>query len=231
MANFNTHFKCSMALSGAISATFLCNDAIELNTALWLWFVGSLGGLFPDIDSDNSTSLEVIYGLISLTFCFATVGYVTGDNFDEISLLELLFLPTLVYLVINVLCLTVLKKITVHRGNCHSLIFGLASAVVILNLTFLLADEKSDQADTIAWLTGMIFLIGYLSHIFLDELNSIEFSSFRVKSSFGTAAKTFASGVFYNILLTIIIIGGWMIAPESEDFREVLTNWNEFKVL
>ena len=90
MANFNTHLNTAVIITGLSSATLLSADHIDLNGALWLWFLGSIGGLLPDIDSDNSTSLDTIFNLFALSTVLIVMHYITTELTIQISFVELI---------------------------------------------------------------------------------------------------------------------------------------------
>ncbi len=101
-----------------------------------------------------------------------------------------------------------LKRYTVHRGMFHSL----PAAVIFGEIAFLLA--SGDDVRLRAYKAGAVVL-GYLSHLLLDELYSIQWSHgrLRLKNSFGTALKLFGHGWWANLsaylklaILTAIIL-------------------------
>ena len=69
----------------------------------------------------------------------------------------------------------------------HSWIAGLASslaAVLIFYYVF-------DRPDGVAWLAGGFLFIGFLTHLILDEMYSVDVLGNHIKKSFGTAFKPF----------------------------------------
>ena len=97
IANFNTHLNTAVIITGLGSATLLTAGHIDLSGALWLWFLGSIGGLLPDIDSDNSTSLNTIFNLFALSAVLLVLHYITTELIIQISFIELIVVPLLVY--------------------------------------------------------------------------------------------------------------------------------------
>jgi hypothetical protein len=86
-----------------------------------------------------------------------------------------------------------LNRYTVHRGMFHSL----PAAAVFGELAFLLA---SGDDVRLRIYKGAAVSIGYMSHLLLDEIYSVEWShGLRLKSSFGTAVKLFGQGVWSNV--------------------------------
>ncbi|GAD81256.1 metal-dependent hydrolase [Vibrio ezurae] len=230
MANFDTHLKAGVAVTGIAAATFVAKGDITIQTALWLWFVGTIGSLYPDIDSDSSTSLEVIYGAMSIALCFGAMHFVIGDAHTPTGLLRLLLIPLAIYLFLHQILLRIFKKITAHRGACHSIVFGVANTLVLVNVTFYLAGHIVIKPAMTAWLTGFFFLMGFLLHLLMDEINSVEFSRFKLKNSFGTALKLLPENhIVLSISLVAICVVGYWYSPNVTEFIYILTNWGHFK--
>jgi len=135
MANFNTHLNTAVIITGLASATLLSAGHIDLKGALWLWFLGSIGGLLPDIDSDNSTSLDTIFNLFALSAVLLVLHYITTELIIEISFIELIVVPLLVYGFMKYIIRPIFEWITVHRGSCHSLLFILLCALLTTQVT------------------------------------------------------------------------------------------------
>ena len=72
-----------------------------------------------------------------------------------------------------------------HRGVWHSWIAGIACAFA----TVLIFYYVFDRPDGVAWLAGGFLLIGFLTHLILDEMYSVDVLGNHIKKSFGTAFK------------------------------------------
>ena len=232
MANFNTHLNTAVIITGLTSATLLSAGHIELKGALWLWFLGSIGGLLPDIDSDNSTSLDTIFNLFALSAVLLVLNYITTELIIEISFIELIVVPLLVYGFMKYIIRPIFEWITVHRGSCHSLLFILLCALLTTQVTWKLNDQSTTQAAVFAWLTGGFILLGGLIHLLLDEIYSVDLSNVTIKRSFGTALKI---ADFDNKLITlasVIAIAGLIyVAPPSKQTITALSDWSHFTFL
>lgn len=231
MANFNTHLTVATITTGLASATLLSASHIDLSTALWLWCLGSIGGLLPDIDSDNSTSLDSLFNLFSLIVVLMVLRYITGEQFAVIKLTELIVIPLLVYAIMRYVIRVLFEKITVHRGSCHSLFFILLSALLTTQVTWLLSYDYTAQPDIIAWLSGGFVFLGALIHLLLDEIYSVDLANARIKNSFGTAIKL---ADFKNKRATLVmlaaIVGLSFIAPATENTIKLLTSWSKLTI-
>ncbi|WP_028866276.1 metal-dependent hydrolase [Psychromonas aquimarina] len=229
MANFNTHLNTAAAATGLTSAALLSAGHIDLNSALWLWFIGTVGGLLPDIDSDNSTSLDSLFALFALTVILLVLRFITSGQFREISFTELIIIPVLVYGIMKYVIRPVFEKITDHRGSCHSLLFLLLCALLTTQVTWRLSHADSQHSDIIAWLAGGFVFLGGVIHLLLDEIFSVDLRNIRIKSSFGSALKLADFDNKILTLLTIIAVCVLLyISPASENTISILTNWSNF---
>ena len=231
MANFNTHLNVAALLTGISSASLVAAGHVELNTAIWLWFLGTIGGLLPDIDSDNSTSLDTIFNIFAFTVIIFIMRYISGDEFKNLSFLEVIAIPAVTYAFMKYGLRAVFERLTVHRGSCHSLIFlilsGLMTTLIISNVDNIHADD----ADIIAWLSGGFIFLGGLIHLILDEAYSVDLRNIKIKRSFGTALKI---ADFDSLLLTFSMIAAiallWLFTPEVESTIEMLSDWSMFQL-
>ena len=114
----------------------------------------------------------------------------------------------LIYVVIRFGALEFFKRFTVHRGMWHSLPAA-ASAGLIAYLVM----PSASNAERAYKAVGV--LVGFLVHLILDEIWSIEFgvAKLRIKKSFGTAMKFFGnnptSNVFVYAMLFALCYTAW----------------------
>ncbi|MCG6201432.1 metal-dependent hydrolase [Psychromonas antarctica] len=228
MANFNTHIYVVAASSGLASAALLTANHIDLNSALWLWFLGSLGGLLPDIDSDNSTSLDSIFTLLTLSVILSTIYYLTKAFAGTLKFSELIIAPLLIYALLRYLIRPLFEKLTIHRGSCHSLFFLL---LVALLTTQIIWRYSPNHSSIVAWLSGGFLFMGGVIHLLLDEICSVDLGNSRIKRSFGSAMKLADFSQKYATLLIFasIVALAWL-APPTQATLEILTNWSRFKL-
>jgi len=231
MANFKTHFNVAAITTGLTAAVLLSAEHINLNTALGLWFLGTVGGLLPDIDSDNSTSLDIIFNLFLFATLLVVMRHITAEDFQQISLVELIVAPLFVYVLIRYLIRPIFEKVTVHRGSCHSLLFVLLIALTTTQVVWRLTLQISEQFIVIAWLSGGFVFLGGFIHLLLDEIYSVDLSNARMKRSFGTALKL---AEFRNKSLTLLtvlsIIALAYTAPSPSKTINILSNWSKLKL-
>jgi membrane-bound metal-dependent hydrolase YbcI (DUF457 family) len=190
MAGFKTHITVSSLLGVGYGGTacFMCG--VPWPTCALAAGLCGVSGMLPDIDSDSSTPQRE-----SMAFASAAVPMMLLHRFQHWGMTpEMTILAgAAVYLLIRFGAAALLQLYTVHRGMFHSL----PAAAVFGELAFLLAsgDDLRLRIFTAAAVT-----IGYLSHLLLDEIWSVEWAhGLRLKSSFGTALKLFGHGTWSNV--------------------------------
>ena len=232
MANFNTHLNVAALLTGVSSASLVAAGHIELDTAIWLWFLGTIGGLLPDIDSDNSTSLDTIFNIFAFSVILIIMRYMTSAYFGELSFVEVIAIPVVTYGLMKYGLRTIFERLTVHRGSCHSLLFlvlcGLLTTQVIANVDGI----NSDKADSLAWLSGGFVFLGGFIHLMLDEMYSVDLRNIKIKRSFGTALKLVDLDSKLLALGMMIAVGVlWKTTPEIETTLDMLCDWSMFSLV
>lgn len=146
----------------------------------------AVAGMLPDLDSDSGVPLRE-----SIAFAAAVVPMMLVERFELAGFShEMIVLAGAgVYFIVRFGLAWILKTFTVHRGMFHSLpaaaIFGL--------LAFWMCSGNLDAK----YFKSAGLVIGFLSHLLLDELYSIEWTGgkLRLKKSFGTAFKLFSGRI------------------------------------
>ena len=193
MADFRTHITTSTTLGIAYGGVggFLLRDAageVPLTTCVLGGGLCAIAGMLPDLDSDTGIPLRE-----TMAFTAAVVPMLLIDRFEHLGLSaeSMVLFGVLIYLVIRFGIFELLKRYTVHRGMFHSI----PAAIIAAELGFLLC-SCDDIAMRYFKAGGM--LLGYMSHLILDEIYSIDLGRLRLKKSFGTALKLWGSHTFAN---------------------------------
>lgn len=229
MANFKTHINTAVIGSGLATAALLSTNHIGFNSAIWLWFLGTIGGLLPDIDSDNSTSLDTIFGIFTLSIVLISVRFISHAMFKEPRFIELIATGIIVYGMMKLIVRPLFENITVHRGSCHSILFLILSGLIATQLTWRLSGIDTQQGHFIAWLSGGFVFFGGMIHLLLDEICSVDLQNATIKRSFGTAIKLvdFKSKTI-TLLMMVSVAGLAYISPATEYTIRILTDWSSF---
>ena len=226
MANFNTHLTGAFAVSGIAALTIYKTGLIDDSGFLMCVALGTVGGLLPDLDSDNSTPIKLGFNLASFMFAFGLVMHWR----DELSLLALMALWLAGYGFMRYVVFYIFTTMTVHRGVIHSVPY---MAILGLGLTCL-SYFVMDNALTTSWFYGLFLFGGALVHLSLDELYSVNLSGMKMKRSSGTAMKFYQHrDKWWYLLLYAVLALLVYFAPPFEPFWEQVHDpapWAQLRV-
>lgn len=185
MANFSAHLYGGAAVSsmGALAVHGL--GWADSDQTQMLFFVGIAGSLLPDIDADNSAPVRGFFNLLGVVLAFLACFTLIG----RFSLLDLAMIWAGVFLIVRYGLFEVFARFTVHRGVWHSWLAVGFTTLAAANGAFHLLGFQAWES----WLVGLFVALGYLTHLCLDEIASVDLLSNRVKRSFGTALKPFST--------------------------------------
>jgi hypothetical protein len=180
MANFQAHLSAATITSSLVASTALSLQLANQSEIIALWFLGVLGGLLPDIDSDDSTSLRLVFKVLGMgvALFFATWFY------PVLSVVGLWLAGALIYVLVRYALLPLFEKVTVHRGSVHSLL-----ACAMFGLAGVQLSVLCGTSIIFAWCAGIFIIMGMLTHLTLDEIYSVNLADMEFKRSFGTALK------------------------------------------
>ena len=184
MANFQTHLNVGIFASGGAVLALKGLDLVPPGQALTLFALGVTGSVLPDIDADISAPGRTFFGVLGAALAFGWTLPLVG-HYRSLTLAVIWFA---LFLAVRFLLFETFARFTVHRGIWHS---WLAVAFVSL-ATVNLGHRLLDQSPRAAWVAGLMVGLGYLTHLCLDEIYSVDLFNTRVKRSFGTALKPFS---------------------------------------
>lgn len=184
MANFSTHLKVGIFVSGGAVLALNGAGQAPADQTLVLFALGVMGSLLPDIDADASAPVRTAFGVIGAALAFGWTLPLVG----RYPPLELALVWGGLFVATRFLLLAVFARFTVHRGIWHS---WLAASFAVL-ATVNTAHWLLHQPPQFAWVAGLMVGIGYLTHLCLDEIYSVDLFNTRLRTSFGTALKPFS---------------------------------------
>lgn len=104
-------------------------------------------------------------------------------------------------------------KLTTHRGIFHTIPMGIFFAQLIVLLFYYIF--RFDL--TFSTLAGIFLFFGFLVHLLLDELVSLNVLGLKVRNSFGTAFKIYdLNNKFGTFLLYCIVVTLYFYIPIHE---------------
>ncbi|KAA6184115.1 metal-dependent hydrolase [Thiohalocapsa marina] len=181
MANFQAHLIGGAIASSTLSLGCFDQGLTDSSETLGLFVLGVASSLLPDIDADDSKPIRAVFDLGGIVLGFLVAFAFAG----RLKVIDLLLLWFSVWALTRWPLRLAFARLTVHRGIWHTLLMALVLAL----LAVVLADTLLGADARLAWLAGGFTLLGYVTHLVLDEAASVDLFGRRVKRSFGTALK------------------------------------------
>ncbi|MCE9605755.1 MAG: metal-dependent hydrolase [Planctomycetia bacterium] len=222
MADFKTHITTSTALGVGYAAVAYTYFKLPAPPCLLAGALCSVSGMLPDLDSDSGIPLRE-----SLAFAAACVPMLLTSRFEAQgwSTETMVLAGAGMYIAVRFGLGTLLKKYTVHRGMFHSI----PAALIAGEVAFLLCATGDIYLRAFK---ACAVLVGFFSHLILDEIWSIRFKGgIGLKSSSGTAMKLWGDSAWGNlscyvklILLGVVVLNDpvWStVSPRGQELHSV----------
>lgn len=200
MADFRTHL-----IGGTVAGLGLAAVGVHLEPIGWsgiplITLACTIGGIAPDVDSDSGRPQRILFGLGAIFVPLVVLLRFGTYGFDLQGLGAWVHGGLLVWFPAR----WIFRTCTVHRGMFHSA----PAALIFGSLCFLLVAGRIDGLS-LQLATGLAGAVGYLVHLLLDELWSVDFEGrrIRVKRSRGTALKLMGSTPHHNLLTWGVAFG------------------------
>ena len=217
MANFNTHLITASTISGIAATALFGVGVLSGEEALLNFALGSVGGLLPDLDSDNSIIVKAMFSVIAVIIAFMTVFRLSTILF----IAEMMLAWLAAFIVVYFIGFGIFKRFTVHRGIFHSIPAGVLFGFIII----FVFSEVLYFPSLSAWMTGFFVMIGYLVHLILDEIYSVDLANQKIKRSFGSAVKLWQSdNIPGTVIVYSIILVGFFLLPPAQPFVDTIFN-------
>ena len=225
LAGYREHISVSgiLGIGYAFAAIFLFQySAVQaVVAAIFTW----IAGMLPDLDSETGRPVQELSGVTAalvpmLVFQHSMSIGMSGDRAMLASLV--------LYGAVRYGAPMLLGKLTVHRGMFHSI----PALLIAAELTFLLYYSPEPR---VRLLMAIGVGIGFLSHLMLDELYSVQWNGVRIrlKKSAGSALKFFGNkslpnGVAMGLLMFLswatLNSAGILVHPSATPVPQVLEN-------
>lgn len=181
MPGFHTHITVSTAVGIGYAVWGGTQYDLPLSTCALAGGLCSIAGIMPDLDSDSGVPSRETIG-----FAAAITPMLVFNKLQVYGLTieQMVLFGAPMYLVIRYVLGTIFKSANVHRGMFHSI----PAAVIAGLIAYLVCDSGAHLVHN--YKAFAVFL-GYMVHLFLDEIWSLDVQNGRVKKSFGTALKFF----------------------------------------
>ncbi len=215
MANFNTHLNGAFAVSGIMALTVYKAGLIDDSGFLLCMALGTMGGLLPDLDSDNSTPIKLGFNMASFVFAFGLVMHWR----NELSLLALIALWLVGYGFMRYIVFGIFTSLTVHRGIMHSVPYMAVLGLGLVSLSYYILGNTLSAS----WFFGLFLFGGAMVHLALDELYSVNLMGMTMKRSAGTAMKFYQhkDKWWYLLLYGLIALLIYFAPPYTEFWQQL----------
>jgi hypothetical protein len=183
MAAFKQHVTVSTILGAGYSLALLRME-VPGTQAVTAGALCAASGMLPDLDSPSGKPIQLVFGLGAIAAAFLAPHRLQSS---ELTPEKMILAMAALYLAVRFGAAWMFKRLTVHRGMFHSL----PAAIIAAEIAFLIqAPPYLGQ-----WKAAGGVLLGFLSHLVLDELYSVDMSGVRMRKSAGTAVKLYSSSL------------------------------------
>ena len=217
MGNYRQH----MALSSTLGVLYAAGSSM-LGGVHWVYgtvaaLLTTLAGLLPDLDHPVGVELKGFTGILGVLAAVA-VWYRIGRGIPDLPFELHMWLALGAFVFVRHGLRRTLTRMMVHRGISHSIpmcaVWGAA--------TFL---SYPSTSPLIRVTMASAVILGFMSHLVLDEMFSVDLTGKRIKRSFGTAMKFWAPSMTSTLavyaLLSVLAYNVVKVWPD-ETVRQVL---------
>jgi LexA-binding, inner membrane-associated putative hydrolase len=199
MASYRGHLTFAGLLGAGYGSLALLEGNWDWGTVLIAAGLTTLGGLLPDLDSDSGVPVRELFGVaaaIAPILLFDRVKSLCQQSTEQTVVVL-----AATYLFIRYVLSYVFKTFTVHRGMFHSI-----PALLIAGLAAYLIYPSGDVRRRI-FLSGAV-MIGFLSHLILDEIYSVDFMGARLRlNKYAGSALKLVSKSWPATVTTYLLLG------------------------
>lgn len=211
MADFKTHMTVSTT-AGVLYGIGGYQSGLSVGNCVVGGALCSVSGMLPDLDSDSGIPLRE-----AIAFSSAVIPMLMAERLARIGWgHEMMLVATIIiYFFLRFGIAEIFRRYTVHRGMWHSVPAALSAALI----SFLIC--SCENMNLRLFRTVAVF-IGFMSHILLDEIWSIEFrrGRYTYKHSFGTALKFWGKSRVANVFSYSLLIGLLLLAYHDEGLMD-----------
>jgi membrane-bound metal-dependent hydrolase YbcI (DUF457 family) len=215
MAGFKTHITTSSLLGCAYAGVGYAHG-MPPDSAMMAGAMCGFAGMLPDLDSDGGVPLRE-----AMSFTAATVPMLLLNRLASLGLRydQMAIVAIAIYFFFRFGLANMIRKSTVHRGMFHSI----PALLITGGIAYLICGGT--EGTTRYFKAGGV-MIGYLSHLVLDEIYSFEWKGgrWKMKKSFGTAMKLWGGDGWSNFSTYSKLLGvGAMIMGEGNVMQRIQT--------
>jgi len=215
MASYRGHLAFASALGFVTGGVAVSMCGFSATAGVMAAVIVTIGGLLPDLDSQSGVPVRELFGLAAVFVPLLLLQRISDSTLSADE--KFLFMGGM-YATIRYGLSRVFKRMTVHRGMFHSI----PAMLIAWELIFL---SYQNLILRVRVLLGVATMIGFFSHLLLDEIYSVDFRGLTFKPNhYAGSAIKFWSPSFYASTLTWIVLGllSWASWAEFVHHTEVL---------
>jgi hypothetical protein len=197
LGNYRQHLTFASVLGSIYGAAAYVVAGIH-----WLYgsvaiLLATLSGLLPDLDSDSGVEMKGFTGILGV---LAAVGvWEWMAHLSPPPVFEFhLWSAILAYVLVRHGLRHIFGRLTVHRGISHSV----PTCFVWGALTYLYYPSIFPQ---IRLAMAVAVMLGFFSHLLLDEICSVDLKGARLNKAFGTAIKFWAPSPWTTLAMYALL--------------------------
>jgi len=206
MADSRTHFLVS-SIAGTALGYAGWKSGLPWETCCIGGGLCAVAGMLPDLDSPSGKPLREL-SLLGATI----VPMLLTQRLDRLGLGadRKLLVAVAIYLLVRLGILEVFRRFSVHRGMWHSI----PALGIVGLLGYWLSESEIPKRQVFV---AIALMLGFLSHLLLDEVWSIDFQGgrYRYKNTFGTALKLWGKDGSINLLVYGLLgLLAWIVSSD-----------------
>lgn len=199
MASFQQHLNLSVIASGVIIVPLHHAGFLTPNEAVIALIFGIIGGVLPDLDLEYSKPSQILFQILSIFSPMLIIIYFFKDIPVLYNIIIWFLLSFFFYFILR----KILGQFTVHRGIFHTIPMG----ILFAQITLFISQNILHQSDLFSSILAFFIFFGFMTHLILDEIFSINIHGIKMKKSFGTAFKLYdKNNIIGTIILYILIL-------------------------
>ena len=212
MASFQQHINTAVVSTGIFITPLYVAELLTQSQAIVVLLMSLIGTMAPDLDSDSSIPIRIVFKVLSLFFPLLILFAVAQD----MTLFEIFITWGIATIALHLIFFRLFLVLTKHRRVFHSVPMAILMSQLV-SYSFYIGLNEDILFSTIV---GGFFLFGFLIHLLLDELISLNLLGLHFKQSLGSAFKIIdKNNLIGTGMLYLFIALMFLLMPNLEDVR------------
>lgn len=225
MASFGQHLNISAITTGILVVTLHTSGLLTINQSILALGLGVIGGMLPDLDSDNSKPIQAVFTMLSIVLPLIILLSIS----EKLSLVAMVLIWIISSFILNITVFKLFLCVTSHRGIFHTIPMGFLFGEV----TTIVSYKVMKMPIEFSIICGFFILFGFIIHLLLDEIFSVNALGMKMKKSFGSALKFYAkNNKIGSLLLYALVILLFISFPfKNSVYSNILETIRDVKIV